>query len=450
MGRLPQPGGDKSVWGDILNDYLLVSHANDGKLRNNIVGAANLEASLQSSIDKANSSIQRINGVAPINGDSIISKAEVGLSDVDNTSDIDKPISTLAQSGLDTKVSKDELAFNVKDFGAVGDGTADDTAAINTAISTAHAAGGGTVFLPAGIYNISSPIGHSGGVANIRLTGSGHQAATIRTITNIPVLYEAWTACLIDELILDANSQGSPALSVHLDKTTLSRLKVLGWTNQALLLNDGTYGDLGLLNVISDCWIDQSVGYGIYATYRLSDSWIERCNIGSSLANISCEGGPIRIMNNHLDGSPRNNIELRGNKRITIEGNILEGAQRESIVYNMPSWLSSDTPQIQIVGNTFSNGSKESQGSYATVAINGVSVSATTKGFLFSSNIVACEDAGSGWSYIIDANNVANVVITGNMWSTGYLQSDPVRTNNGTDIQMGANAGGNTMSGVID
>lgn len=445
MGRLPQPGGDKSIWGDILNDYLLVSHANDGKLRNNIVSPANLEVSLQNSIDKADSSVQRINGVTPINGDSIINKADVGLSDVDNTSDINKPISTLAQAALDTKVSKNELVFNVKDFGAMGDGVTDDTTALNTAIASAHTAGGGIVFLPAGVYNIVSSIGRSGGVANIRLTGSGHQASTIRVTTNVPVLYEAWTACLIEELVLDANSQGSPALSVHLDKTTLSRLKVVGWTNQALLLNDGTYGDLGLLNIISDCWIDQSVGYGIYATYRLSDSWIERCNIGSSLANISCEGGPIRIMNNHLDGSPRNNIELRGNKRITIEGNILEGAQREAIIYNMPPWLSSDTPQIQIVGNTFSNGSKESQGSYAAIAINGVSTSATTKGFLFSSNIIACEDAGSGWSYVIDANNIANIIITGNMWSTGYLQSSPVRAINGTDIQMGTNAGGNTM-----
>ena len=42
--------------------------------------------------------------------------------------------------------------FNIRAYGAVGDGTTIDTAAINQAIAAAAAAGGGTVLLPAGIY----------------------------------------------------------------------------------------------------------------------------------------------------------------------------------------------------------------------------------------------------------------------------------------------------------
>ncbi|MDA8051569.1 MAG: glycoside hydrolase family 28 protein [Rhodospirillales bacterium] len=42
--------------------------------------------------------------------------------------------------------------FDVRDFGAVGDGTTIDTAAINQAIAAAVAAGGGTVLVPPGIY----------------------------------------------------------------------------------------------------------------------------------------------------------------------------------------------------------------------------------------------------------------------------------------------------------
>jgi hypothetical protein len=42
--------------------------------------------------------------------------------------------------------------FNVLDFGAIGDGTTDDTSAIQAAIDAANAAGGGTVFVPRGQY----------------------------------------------------------------------------------------------------------------------------------------------------------------------------------------------------------------------------------------------------------------------------------------------------------
>src|SRR5260221_4652320 len=42
--------------------------------------------------------------------------------------------------------------FDVKTFGAVGDGKTVDTAAINKAVDATHAAGGGTVQFPPGTY----------------------------------------------------------------------------------------------------------------------------------------------------------------------------------------------------------------------------------------------------------------------------------------------------------
>jgi hypothetical protein len=38
MARLPQPGSDNGVWGDILNDFLTVSHATDGTIKAGAVG----------------------------------------------------------------------------------------------------------------------------------------------------------------------------------------------------------------------------------------------------------------------------------------------------------------------------------------------------------------------------------------------------------------------------
>jgi hypothetical protein len=50
------------------------------------------------------------------------------------------------------------LAYDVKAYGALGDGTTDDTAAINSAIAAALAAPGGRVWFPSGIYATSSSI----------------------------------------------------------------------------------------------------------------------------------------------------------------------------------------------------------------------------------------------------------------------------------------------------
>lgn len=48
------------------------------------------------------------------------------------------------------------IQYNAKDFGAKGDKITDDTSAIQTAILAAYAAGGGTVYLNAGHYKITS------------------------------------------------------------------------------------------------------------------------------------------------------------------------------------------------------------------------------------------------------------------------------------------------------
>lgn len=42
MARLPQVGGDKGNWGDILNDYLKQAHAEDGTLATDTVGTSQL------------------------------------------------------------------------------------------------------------------------------------------------------------------------------------------------------------------------------------------------------------------------------------------------------------------------------------------------------------------------------------------------------------------------
>jgi hypothetical protein len=77
--------------------------------------------------------------------------------------------------------------FDVRVYGAVGDGAVDDTIAINNAVNAAVALGGGTIYFPRGVYLITSAVNLLSLVAspryNIRLKGDGQFASTIKRTT---------------------------------------------------------------------------------------------------------------------------------------------------------------------------------------------------------------------------------------------------------------------------
>lgn len=70
-----------------------------------------------------------------------------------------------------------DTTYNVHGFGAVGDGTTDDTTAINAAIDFAETSGG-EVFLPPGTYLISAAL--SVASSNVRIRGAGRGLTTIK------------------------------------------------------------------------------------------------------------------------------------------------------------------------------------------------------------------------------------------------------------------------------
>ena len=77
-------------------------------------------------------------------------------------------------------------SVSVKDFGAVGDGVTNDTAAINAAIESVFSQGGGTVYVPEGEY----ALGTSGSFfavilrANVWLKGAGTAGTILKLLPN--------------------------------------------------------------------------------------------------------------------------------------------------------------------------------------------------------------------------------------------------------------------------
>jgi hypothetical protein len=75
----------------------------------------------------------------------------------------------------------DAGSFNVKAFGAVGDGVTDDTAEIQAAIDAVGAAGGGTVFFPAGTYITTNRLYNK---SKVMLEGTGRASLISNTSTS--------------------------------------------------------------------------------------------------------------------------------------------------------------------------------------------------------------------------------------------------------------------------
>lgn len=158
MARLPKPGSDSGKWGDILNNYLAVSHDTDGTLQDGIVTSATIA---DGAVTAA-----KIAATAGAN-DQVLT--------VDNTQAAGVKWSTPSSTDANA-VHKGDLFINVMDYGAVGNNVADDTAALQAAIN-AGATTKKQVIIPSGTFK------HTGLTLPSRVTIRGSNRGT-RVILN--------------------------------------------------------------------------------------------------------------------------------------------------------------------------------------------------------------------------------------------------------------------------
>lgn len=128
-------------------------------------GTPNWDVPLNSALSQLDNAITANNGNA--------------LQRANNLSDL----TSAAQARLNLGISSSSAAgvnqYNVKDYGAIGNGTADDTVPIQNAIAAATAAGGAVVFLPHGTYLVNSGTGFSTSSSGVTIQGEGSNATQI-------------------------------------------------------------------------------------------------------------------------------------------------------------------------------------------------------------------------------------------------------------------------------
>jgi parallel beta-helix repeat protein len=208
MARLPVPGSDEGKWGDILNTFLGVEHNTDGSLK---------KASLILSAQQTSARGQA-NGYASLDGSAVVPIAQLPGA-TGTTGGIISLAGDLGGTATNPAVKNALRVFNIKDYGAAGDGTADDTAAINNTI--AAASGGGIVFVPKGTY-IVDPVISIQLTGGITLQGAGNgsiiKVKNGSNVLNNLVKVESQNNVTIRDLQIDgnrANQDASDAVAVH-------------------------------------------------------------------------------------------------------------------------------------------------------------------------------------------------------------------------------------------
>jgi hypothetical protein len=118
---------------------------------------------------------------APANGVRILARYFLALPQ----GVTDSAASTFLQAGTGavtrTAQAKMRDTVSVKDFGAVGDNVADDTAAIQAAIDALEASGGGELRFPSGTYKITAPLTVAG---QVNLVGENLWSTLINKTTS--------------------------------------------------------------------------------------------------------------------------------------------------------------------------------------------------------------------------------------------------------------------------
>jgi hypothetical protein len=160
----------------------------------------------------------------------------------------------------------DGAPVNVLDYGAVGNGTTDDTAAIQAAIDYVYSAGGGTVYFPPGTYRVTTISRNWTNPITVNLKGSGKRSTTIKKLgsTTTPVMALSGISTMLEpySTISDMTISGNSVTGVHgLRITNFGR-----WTLQNVFItgcNRGLYCSGGLVFDAYDCTFQANL-YGYY------------------------------------------------------------------------------------------------------------------------------------------------------------------------------------------
>ncbi len=371
--------------------------------------------------------------------------------------------------------------YNVKSFGAVGNGSTNDTPSFNRAIAAAHAAGGGDIFLPSGNYKLNSPptlfndLTFSGtGSSSLVTLATGAYLSTAN-LKNINFRY--FNIDGSNQVVNPGNGDFGILIN-NATNVTVDHVNLLNMVCFGIFVNAGggnTTSDIKITNNIvqgkGNCDVigggpNDSTGSVVKDVFVSGNYATQDCTVGTycNVFDLVAETG-FHIIGNTFYGSVQLGSEAFPHTDVDVSNNIIYPAisKPTTVVYvstNASSTVA--TNRISITNNTIASGSIESFGvasgtiTNLIIANNNITTGALQNGIdihyagggLVSNNIVKGGAAG------ITFSTSSNFHVAGNYISgTNYgIQQDATSTNitQGINYVTGSvNTNTNGVPGII-
>ena len=253
-------------------------------------------------------------------------------------------------ASLRTVQSKLRDFVSVKDFGAVGDGVTDDSAAFVALLNSNPSSPGFDVFIPAGTYKINSAALYF--TRRIRFFGNSRETTILdfsqsNSVVNAP--YKAH--------IIFVHSNNIAGTSTFANPITLP----LGWV--------GNYGELGgLFDLTVKCNPSVIGGNGVFFNVAANsnnilvrDANLHNIVVAAAATNLQTRGGAVGPSGVDIGGNSNNGvyINLKAQYAVNGDGIHINGSDGNANLFLHPDasfnkgWGVNDASSL---GNTFSQG----------------------------------------------------------------------------------------------
>lgn len=347
-----------------------------------------------------------------------------------------------------TAASKFGDVVSVKDFGATGDNSTDDTTAIQAALTYAQTISG-RVYFPRGTYLVSSALSLTPSFLGIRIEGENMTGVTIKATGSMAAVFSftdvsANGGFVFSELTIDGNGLAARGIqSAQIRYMSVDRVLIKNTTTAAVDIAEGWDQN------ITRCFIQNNAGDGLRLGTNANNVNVTGCVISTNVGwGVRVDSGHgVNLRGNDLSANELGGIYMvrgsgtAGGGVLNVKDNYFEGNAAHAV------------PCTTTSGSAVLTGVSAANVAYANAnigkVITGTGIPSPATTILSATGSTITMSANATASASITAYITIGVTLSATFMATDILingSSDPTLLSNAFPVSVSNIEGNNTTS----